>query len=234
MKVHRYFKAFASIFAALVLATCGGKVKSRNYILTIEVETPEGVSSGSSLIEIRNAKRPWYSISENRFSTGVIGKAVRVDLPDGRRLYGLLRNRSGMPISDLIGRTLPPAAEVGEGVDSSRFKEWEMSADNPRLPGGRSGQPMLVTFDDPQDPETLTEVDPSQVELSFGQGYRLKSIRVAQTHDDHSASMPLDLSWLKSIGAKQGTILSDPPRALSDRQPVQSVSPLDFDTELYR
>lgn len=234
MKITIYFKVCGSIFAALLLASCGGKVESRNYILTIEVETPEGVSSGSSLIEIRNAKRPWYSISENSFSTAVIGKAVRVDLPDGRRLYGLLRNRSGMPIADIIGRTLPPVAEVGEGVDSSRFKEWEMSADNPRLPGGRSGQPMFVTFDDPQDPETLTEVDPGQFEQSFGEGYRLKSVTVSQVDARTLPEADLGLPWLKSLGSQQGAVLSNQPRLAGDTQPIQTVTPLDFDTELYR
>jgi hypothetical protein len=69
--------------AALALGGCGSPGKaSYRFRMTVEVETPQGIKSGSSVMEVRLARGMAIG-DQSGVTSGVFGEAVVVDLPDG-------------------------------------------------------------------------------------------------------------------------------------------------------
>ncbi|MEL7519551.1 MAG: hypothetical protein AAFN48_11435, partial [Pseudomonadota bacterium] len=91
--------ALGVFFAALLLASCGlsdDKAPDYRYRLTVEVDTPEGLKTGSGVIEVeRDAASAVVNPSAAVLRTRIRGEAVAVDLPGGQTLYALLRSAGG-------------------------------------------------------------------------------------------------------------------------------------------
>jgi hypothetical protein len=86
------------IIAAVLVALIGGLVVAYNlayptyshrYRLTIEVETPEGLKTGSSVIEPYFVAQPMI-LTSNIGVLGLRGDAVFVDLGGGKNVVALL------------------------------------------------------------------------------------------------------------------------------------------------
>ena len=82
-------KALQVFIAAIIglvaaLSACTGPMHTHRYRLTIKVETPDGIKSGSSVIEGRAAKI--RSIDQSGLGAGVRGEAVFVDLGRGKHV----------------------------------------------------------------------------------------------------------------------------------------------------
>src|SRR4051812_20640408 len=60
------------------------------YKMTVEVETPEGVRTGSAVREVRYQPGGGGWIAQSRPQWYLRGEAVAVDLPGGRTLYALM------------------------------------------------------------------------------------------------------------------------------------------------
>ena len=78
--------------ASVVLSGCGMIFPSDRLRqkITVEVETPAGLRSGSSVVETEVRKgKSWGDASGTTFR--LKGEAVAVDLPGGRTLFALLR-----------------------------------------------------------------------------------------------------------------------------------------------
>ena len=90
MRRRGWLVAMAGVLAAV--AGCAPSVTYR-YRLTVEVETPDGMRSGSSVIEtnIHDTTGNWWALGEaRRASSRVRGEAVFVDLGSGRNVVALL------------------------------------------------------------------------------------------------------------------------------------------------
>lgn len=160
--------------------TFGTMYPPYRYRLTVEVETPQGVRSGSSVIEVQ-----WNvggTIWSTQRSAGfrVKGEAVAVDLPDGQTLFALLRSTGSVD--------WPAYAMRGHMKDIKTAK----GADRARHPVPRSvdvgsdiidNYPMLVRFRDIADPKSVEKVDPDALDKSFGKGVKLRQITVQLTDD---------------------------------------------------
>ena len=96
-----------------VLAACGfaDDTPTYRYRLTVEVETPEGLRTGSSVIEVQTDVASKLSISTpGQVRTRVRGESVAVDLPGGKTLFALLRSEENVDWPRYVMYKLTPLA----------------------------------------------------------------------------------------------------------------------------
>jgi hypothetical protein len=128
---------------------------THRYRLTIEVDTPQGVRSGSSVIEVERSDQRWVLIAQGRYVFDVRGEAVFVDLGDGRNLIALM--------------AFGPRAEnvdqmISLWVEAYGHYKWDEDAWSGRtkMQGPIELKPplipTLVTFSDLSDPKTARVV----------------------------------------------------------------------------
>ena len=206
-----YKRSFCEILGlatfSLALAACSGADDSApdyRYRLTVEVDTPEGLKTGSSVIEVeQRLVRPGSNPAGAAVERLVRGEAVAVDLPDGRTLFALLRSDNNVEWAAYVMQALAPR---------TRGERFEQQLDNmlvlkgekalPRMfpPVGhleeRSAYPMLVNFGDTDDPTTVELIDPDNLTATFGEGVSLKRITVQITEEPVTAGIGQRLKWL--------------------------------------
>ena len=93
------------------------------YRLTVEVDTPQGLRTGSSVIEVQTSVAGEYSIpSPGAVSHRVRGEAVAVDLPGGQTLFALLRSDNDIDwASRVMFMLAPDGPEDAEDSFLARF-----------------------------------------------------------------------------------------------------------------
>lgn len=176
--------------AAALLSGCGlFGGNSYRYKLMVEVETPEGLRTGSAVRQVNWS--PGFGITQEADTASMSheGEAVMVDLPDGETLFALMSPD---------GQETPMLA-FGSATLKSDADRSVKELHPPTRPEGRygeSGYPTLVRFRDINDPKTVERVDPSQLPASFGQGYRLRRITAQIVEDDVTTRVKKRLTWL--------------------------------------
>ena len=171
------------IVAALVVLVVGGykwryPTYSWHQKLTVEIETPDGVKSGSSVVAVSWSSVPQFLPDVNPVSNQITGEATVVDLGNGKYLFALLKGASILAQRTVVSRSVGPAANA-----------WFYHASKVRSHLGKpvsieSKQiPMLVTFGDINDPKTVKRVDPNDLDASFGAGFSLKNITLEITDE---------------------------------------------------
>ncbi|MBD0273412.1 MAG: hypothetical protein ICV73_15970 [Acetobacteraceae bacterium] len=142
-----------------------------HFRLTVEVDTPDGVRSGSSVVEVERKDVTWLPVPGPRHEFRVRGEAVFVDLGSGRHVVAVLAHgENAEDVSRII--TLWVGAygryKWDEDVWSGRTELQGTVELKPPL------IPTLVTFADPLDPETVRVVRPGEFERVFGPGFRFR------------------------------------------------------------
>lgn len=214
--------------AAALLAGCGllgGN--SYRFKMTVEVETPQGLRTGSSVYEVSAENK--VAITPGMVDRGwsVKGEAVAVDMPDGQTLFALLKTNAKH--NDMVGLSmtaLDPAFKNDIVESAARIS----SEDGIRSPAkvSPSDYPLLVTFRDIRDPKSIERVDPANLASSFGNGVVLKRITVEVTDEDVTTGIETRLGWLADL---KGGYLHG---GFSSRGAPLGLSGLDFSTELRR
>jgi hypothetical protein len=198
-------RAMLSAGLAICIASCGQSSGSGRtwppyrYRLTVEVETPQGLRTGSSVIEVRVREAGSLAIpSPGAVSSIIIGEAVAVALPDGKTLFALLRSDENVDWAKDALRTVIEQQTTAErlaieddfAVDMNRIIALEGVHALPRYfqrgtgPDDKvSGYPILVTFGKIADPTSVAKVDPDDLAATFGKGVTLKRITVERTKD---------------------------------------------------
>lgn len=217
---------------ALVLGGCGSLFPARyRFRLTVEVETPQGLRSGSSVYEVKAWNEPGMDPSGKVRKWRARGEAVAVDLPGGKTLFALLK--TGAHFEDMVGlsmSTLYPAFRA-EGYDVVGVARELARADvGEKAEVAPADYPMLVVFGDIAVPRTIELVDPTKLAAAFGSSVRLRAITASVTNDAVTKGIEGRLPWL---GSHRGTLIPNPPRLLKDTTPIRLISPSDFSTELY-
>jgi hypothetical protein len=232
----RAFAAMMTFGALLALPACGASgndLPTYRYRLTVEVETPEGVKSGSSVIEVSAALAGKYSIPDpGKLSIQYTGEAVAVDLGQRGVLFALLRSeKSPEWAGSAVALVTPPPpvttknyyavwharmvtnTGVHELPRNSPFTHW--SFDPPIKPSDPpKDYPMLVRFTNITDPKTVEKVDPDDLAKSFGAGVKLKRITVQLTDDPVTFGVERRLTWLmklEGMGLKSADFPTDIP-----------------------
>jgi hypothetical protein len=174
------------------------------YRLTVEVDTPEGLRTGSSVIEVQQTLvRAGGSPANQAVERRVRGEAVAVDLPSGKTLFALLRSENNVDWASYVFVYLAPQKK-GEPFAAQLDDVLEVKGEQvlPRMwpPVSflkeRSAYPMLVTFGDLADPTSVAQVDPDDLAATFGEGVRLKRITVQLTDEPVTIGIEKRLGWL--------------------------------------
>lgn len=163
------------------------------YRITAEVETPEGSRTGSAVHELRLRRQARLSPEVGKMSLDLAGEAVAIDLPDGRTLFALLRH----PVGNYPWEILRFSFGWGDGGPATFKKRLDaLQATGSHADLSPEGYPLLVHFEDPLQPSTVSVVAPSDLAGTFGPGVRLRRIRIAMTADPVSQGIRERLPWL--------------------------------------
>ncbi|MGY8972388.1 MAG: hypothetical protein ACKVGV_01980 [Sphingomonadales bacterium] len=205
----RRMSGWVMLCLALAISACASDdtAPDYRYRLTVEVETPEGLKTGSSVIEVKQRLvRAGSSPANMAVERRVRGEAVAVDLPGGRALFALLRSDNNVDWASYVMQTLAPHSEsetFAQQLDNMLLLEGEIVLPRTFPPVGhleeRSAYPMLVTFGDLDDPTSVEEVDPDDLAATFGEDVSLKRITVQVTDDPVTSGIERRLGWLGNI-----------------------------------
>lgn len=210
---------------------------SLRYRLTLEATVDGRPVTGSGVIQVDYAKRPALLPHMDRVSYAVHGEAVALDLGDRGALFALLKD--GSPV---IGRFSPRGGEPRMIVPVAwwdREIRGPEDVDRLRHVQGRkelsSGtMPMLVRFDNLNDPASVRLVNPADLAASFGPGVSLSRVTVEITRDPVTRQVEARLPWLSRF--ERLTLIPRPRYDVNDPRPIEYpsaielVGPLDFTT----
>ncbi len=190
---------FTILFLSLLLTTSSvgyaETAYSLRYRITISVETPEGLITGSA---VRETAIPLYGGFPH-----LKGDAVAVDLGKRGVLFALNDVDSGYGVSYMALCDIPAFHDQKTPVGT----KWTLS------PGD---YPRLVTFNDLKDPMTMKpvlvvngngycgekgvwSVKADYFEEYFGKGVKLKEITLEKTNDPITTGIEKWLSWVPCI-----------------------------------
>ena len=158
-----------ALLAALVI---GDQIRinrpGHKYRLTVEVETPEGIKSGSGVLAVHPDRG--YS---RRGHTSTRGDAVLVDLGGGKNLFALLAHVDDKSL-DLDGvnyLALRAYKAAGRNVSFN-----EMSRQTGAVPVTGALIPVLVSLAVPGDPASARAVPRDDLEAALGGGFHLRGV----------------------------------------------------------
>ena len=158
-----------ALLAAIVI---GDQIRinrpAHKYRLTVEVETPIGRKSASSVVAVH----PDRSYTRGG-QTRTVGDAVFVDLGGAKNLVALLAHVDNDLVLDDINYVALRAYTEAAG---KRVSFNEMSRLTGIAPVKGALIPVLVTFGDPADPATARTVLPDDAEAVLGKGYRVTGL----------------------------------------------------------
>jgi hypothetical protein len=165
-----------------------------NYKLTVTVETPEGIKTGSAVREITVAirpvpmdkRRPWRS------NISVKGEAVVVDLGNRGTLFAVL---DGDDAYHVVFNTFPYIKGGGTPEGAAHYAQLKAG------PSVIKQIPTMVTFKDMKDPKTVVAVDRANLAGTFGKGVKLKDVTIEMTDEDVTWGIGKHLVWLDSLNA---------------------------------
>ena len=205
----------AVVFSSLSLGLhgCGSPNEaSYRFRMTVEVETPQGLKTGSSVIEVRLSRGMAIGDSSG-VSSSLRGEAVVVDLPDGPLFVLLAAPDAGPPLQAmvpdaLLGRrssgpdeVMADTAKLGS-TWSSEFKAELPRRRNNGFKQGDNGWPLMVRFGNLDDLASVKRVSPEAIGI--------KRIVVETTKDDVTTGLGKRLEWLKTINGSLTRRLSAP------------------------
>ena len=181
----------------LGLAGCG-RSESFRYKLTLAVNTPDGVKRGSSVTE-------WHfwevSIPERGTPHKLHGEALYLDLGPGARplialLTSHLHEKPGGTVWDWPGDNV--LSRLYGALWRDDFMEGISRLAKMRGPRRITPAelPDLVTFADINDPKTVVEVNPNDLQATLGQNVTWNEITLEMTDEPVSKGIELKLPWL--------------------------------------
>lgn len=206
---------------AALVSGCGlfGGARYR-FRMTVEVETQQGLRTGSSVYEVWAEKQSTFITGKDR-AMRLKGEAVVIDRADGP-LFALLRTAGANPDIDLAMASMA-------ALDPAFHNDWVESAG--RIAGSwsllkgeiaRKDWPMIVRFRDLADPKSVEQVDPAVAGV--------KRIMAETTAEPVTIGIEKRLGWLPS---QRGSFVrrlsvSDPANT-----PIASIlNKSDFSTEI--
>ena len=227
MARRRILGLLVALGSAMMLRGCGFfRGNSYRFKMTVEVETPHGLKTGSSVYDVRAYKTSDLLTGGSSSDSDLRGEALAVDLPDGKTLFALLKTVNTPGHDDLAYmsmRSLDPAFNYNRAESAQRIA----SGDGIQSPAevAPSDYPMLVTFNDTNDPASVARIDPRNLAASLGAGVRLKSIMVEVTDDDVTISTRMRLD---ALGVREGQGLDRTLGVTANPTLAQQLSYADF------
>ena len=228
-----FFRFVGVLFAALMLSACDAMIprfEPIRYKLQAEVETPAGLKTGYSVIEVRLEK------SLRGFK--VKGEAAAVDVAPGQTLFVVLRSPQTFDWAAQAINIFPGTAKLapgetgheadvrrtGRALDAKRadrraYPAWVRGNTSADPEKSWPGTPYLVRFKDIGDPKSVERVDPDDLAKTFGPGFKLKSLTVQVTDDPVTTGIHDRLPWLQNHAGS--LVKSAPKTPISEIPPEQ-------------
>lgn len=187
--------------SALGLTGCNEMFrKSFRFKMTVEVETPQGLRTGSSVMEVSAAKTTKILPEQNAVSTIFKGEAVLVDLPGGPLIALVSDIGSGYSLASAAVKSFDPltgpegkyVASIGKLGEPASLGRSVLIGDYPEL----------VRFRNIRDPKTVELVDPNDLAKSFGAGVKLRRIMLTVVDGPVTVGIEQRLPWLVRYGNK--------------------------------
>ena len=199
--VFLFLAGVASVaIGTMLLSGCGliDMPASFRFRMTVEADTPQGLKSGSGVMEISGQKLVKMSAQEAAGTIYIRGQAVEVDLPGGP-VFVLVPGQQDM--WERVLRAFKPGRETGGAAnymplvrEIATAGSGELKADVPParqdIVTGRMqpNWPMMVRFRDIHAPKSVEQVDPASVGI--------KRIWVETTRDPVTTGIEKRLGWL--------------------------------------
>ncbi len=190
------------VLAFIVIMFAGTAYAAKEYVvpttwrykITIEIETPEGIKSGSAVREVRAWKNAAKIINPDvaPIEYEVIGEAVVVDLGERGVLFGLMNNFAYLESGNAFW------TENSNSLDS--YKSLRIG-DRSEL---KKDLPAFVTFSDLNDPKSVVGCGPAVIESVLGKGVRLRSIMIEITDNPVTQDIEKILPWLPKYKGARG------------------------------
>ena len=180
------------------------------YKMTVEIETPEGVKVGSAVREI-NVIHGIKITPESHPSISLKGEAVAVDLGERGMVFALLNDAES-----LVFKAFPIPGKIpgGGGTTPEGIRYYaQLKTGSAVLPP--KWVPMMVTFTDRNDPASVELVYQSELDFQnstpskgthynitdnfesiFGNGVKLKQVKIEMTEDPVTVEVVKWLPWL--------------------------------------
>jgi hypothetical protein len=223
-RIVKWVLAPVAIICALVVVFAWGNFQPENptctfrYKLTAEVQTPDGVKTGSSVWEVGYASSQSAG-GEINAHLSLTGQALYVDLGSGKNLFILLTNRySGREgqYDDMYGNydgVKGPLRSFSLPIKMFNLK-WTFGKEKqlcddfvvasatikPEIPFGNL--PTLIAFTDVNVPNTVKVVQPDQFDTDYGSGYQFLSAKIEATTEAPTTGLERILPWLPSKAPK--------------------------------
>ena len=203
---HSYWALLVGILS-LLTAGCGigYETHSFRYRMTVEVDTPAGPRSGSSVIELRVTETPFWDMGRAA-NFDLRGEAVAIDLPDGQTLFALLASPGDaeharhVVLRSFRSPATARALQQGKGLDwGDEVNEWRRTQPSAELIGDQ--RPTMVVFRDITDPRTVEAVG-----VLNAPGIRVRRVSIAVTEDPITEGIRHRLLWLED---HRGSLLYD-------------------------
>ena len=196
----RFGLTFAGAGAACLaplLAGCAGPVHSLRYKLALDVETPEGLKTGASVVQLSVRHITAIDVGGS-FPREIRGEAIAVDL--GRRglLFALL-SADGNRKKSLQEIDFVFAAFPREGRQAYDEIMRGLAKSKPKTQIPLDILPMLVCFRDIADPKSVERVDPNNLAAAFGPGVTLKRATLGITDQPITTGIEKRLPWLRGM-----------------------------------
>jgi hypothetical protein len=167
------------------------------FRMTAEVETPQGLRSGSSVMEVRAAREPMPFAEGHAVSAGLIGEAVAVDIAPRQTMFVLLTNvKSGDMLVGAVTQAFEPKARLGDDFLAGVEKLGQRGQRGRTVVLPPALYPKLVLFRDMRVSTSVEEVDPNNLSASFGPNVQLRRITLQTTDDSVTHTLRSRLPWL--------------------------------------
>ena len=177
------------------------------YRLTAEIITPDGLKTGSSVVQASYHTTGSFLSGPKQISD-IVGESLYVDLGQSKNLFITLTHYP----SSRIGPGNEPrrpnfASDAGWLLVKALGLTWHGSDERELcraltefngLPAKEVPfqiLPLVVAFKDITDPLSATEVDPTNVGATYGDGYTFRKATVALTNDRPSTGIEKILPW---------------------------------------
>ncbi len=191
---------FVSVFClALALSACGGPSASYRYKLTVSLNTPDGVKTGSNVVQVDYNKVSFPMSGE---AHAVYGQALYLDT-GGKPLVVLLSRATFSGPNHWM--SVDPVAVIARlclgqeyGVFSFIESVKQFGRCHAAYPLEFDDMPDMVTFEDPKDPNTGRPVDPRNPAGALGPGVSVRSITIQVTDEPITKEVDEHLPWVRN------------------------------------
>jgi hypothetical protein len=196
------------------------------FRMTVEVATPQGLRTGSSVMEITAYESMSLTSEEHSGGGAFRGQAVVVDLPSGPIFALMTTVDAGQPMYVEVTHALAPDARLNPTSDYvaavSKLGGWSVRA-TADLP--RDRWPMMVRFRDLNDSKSVEPVDPEAVGV--------KRIVVETTRDDITTGIEKRFpSWFTDLTRRRANLSGKSMAVISSNELADTMSPGSFSTEI--